>query len=69
MANLPPSCTDCLEILNPQDPGRLRTSPDLSRASFTFNYNIKISFSPVVKMSMQLTFIIRSSVVDNMSPL
>jgi len=29
LTNVPPSCTECLEIWEPQPPGNLRACPDL----------------------------------------
>jgi hypothetical protein len=29
LTTLPPSCADCLEIWEPQNPGKLRAYPDL----------------------------------------
>jgi hypothetical protein len=35
MTNLPPSCADCHEILEPQPPGTLRACPGLYKYGFT----------------------------------
>jgi hypothetical protein len=35
---LPPSCADCLEIWEPQPPGKLTACPGLYRDCFTFFY-------------------------------
>jgi hypothetical protein len=36
LITLPPSCTDCLEIWEPQPPGTLRACPGMYRDSFIF---------------------------------
>ena len=38
MTTLPPSCADCLEILEPLSPGTPRASPGLYRETFTFTF-------------------------------
>jgi hypothetical protein len=38
LMTLPPSCADCLEILEPQPPGALRTCLRLYRDCFTFTF-------------------------------
>ena len=41
LTTLPPSCTDCLEIWEPQPPGTLRACPGLSWDCFTFTFTWK----------------------------
>jgi len=38
LANLPPSCADCLEVWEPQPTGTVGVSPGLYRNFFTFHY-------------------------------
>jgi hypothetical protein len=38
LINLPPSCTECLEMWEPQPPGSLCACPDLYRDCFTFTF-------------------------------
>ena len=38
LTTLPPSCTDCLEIWEPQPPGTLRACPGLYWDCFTFTF-------------------------------
>jgi hypothetical protein len=42
LTTLPPSCTYCLEIWEPQPPGTLGTCPGLYRDSFTFTFTLHI---------------------------
>jgi hypothetical protein len=63
LTNLPLSCADCLEILEPQPPGTSRASPGLYRESFTFTVSGKfqryILPSPVVSSVRRCCIIIR----------
>ena len=45
LANLPPTCAECLEIWEPQPPGTLRACPGLYSDCFTFtetSYNLHL---------------------------
>jgi hypothetical protein len=50
LITIPPSCADCLEILDAEPSGTLRACPGLYRQSFTFTfYHLRVTLA--VKMT------------------
>jgi hypothetical protein len=60
LTTLPPSCADCLEILEPQPPGTPRACPGLQRESFTF-------LPQIYKHEMKTTFTCLPVLLDLLS--
>ena len=57
LTTLPPSCADCLEILEPQPPGTLWACPGLEWDCFTFTFTLNSTKTAVMKLEVQVQVI------------